>query len=85
MESESESEYESESGYSKRNTRWPKTEGSTIDKLLESFKDYSKSIIKQPPAKRARPSSASLSPIRTLAPYRNGKKVHFALVQASSP
>jgi hypothetical protein len=85
MESESEYEYGSEPDHSKRYTIWPGTEGSTLDKLLEFPKDYSQSVIKQPPAKRARPSSASLSPIRTPAPHGNVRKVHFAPVQAGSP
>lgn len=85
MESESESEYESESGSSKRNSTWPGTEGSTLDELLELPKDYSKSVLKQPPTKRAQPSSASPSPIRTPAPHGNGRKVHFAPGQAGSP
>ena len=85
MESESESEYGSESESSKRDSTWPGTEGSTLDELLEFPKDYSKSVIKQPPAKRARPSSASLSPTRTPAPHGNGRKAHFAPVQAGSP
>jgi hypothetical protein len=87
MESESESEYRSESisKRSKRNTTWPGTEGSILDELLEFPKDYSKSIIKQAPAKKVRPNSKPLSLIRTPAPYRNRRKVHFAPVQAGSP
>lgn len=84
-ESESESEYESESGRSKRNSTWPGTEDSTLDQQLEFPKDYSKSVIKQPPAKRARPSSASLSAIRTPAPHGNGRRVQFTPLQAGSP
>jgi hypothetical protein len=80
MDSESESESES----SKRDSTWPGTEGSTLDELLEFRKDYSKSNIKQQTAKRARSSAAYISPIRTPAPYGNGRKVHFAAVQAGS-
>src|SRR4051812_27241564 len=84
MESESESEYGSESESSKRDSTWPGTEGSTLDEF-EFRNHYSKSIIKQSPAKRARPSSASHSPIRTPAPHGNERNVHFAPIQAGSP
>jgi hypothetical protein len=83
--SESEFEYRSESKSLKRDSTWPRTKGSILDKLLEFPKDYSKSIIKQPPAKRARPSSASLSAIRTPEPHKNERRVHFTPPQAASP